>query len=366
MKKNLWLAALVGVALTGCVNDESVSDAGMQKEMLFGTPALKTQTRANILGEISGTQAYADGSESFNVSAWTYQGAFADKAWDQMSRFFSEDGEVATKGTTFWTTATSHYWPSANYNVLFAAYSPAELNVTGTDEVPSTPVNPTITYDEKGVTIADFKVQAVADYQYDLMYSDYAADKNVTNNGSTAVDLNFNHALSSIIFSAQATKAQADITYFITKAELVGSFYTNGTFKQNIGGTAAWSYDADDIEECIYAPTFQKYTVTEEPGQFTSGRSAMLLIPQVVPAEAVVRLTYEKQSPTAVLTNTVDINLKDFIATDASNNKYSIEEWKPGYRYVYRVAFGENKPIFFNPVVSTWKEEPVAIYTISY
>ena len=380
MKKSLLFATLVGAALTGCVNEEVATDLGKQKEMLFGNPALKTQTRANVLGEISGTSDYGD--ENFQVYAWTYQGNYAEKTWNDLTRFFSEGGEEASKGQTYWNTETTHYWPGATYNVLFAAYSPSTFDVkvkndgTGefeavqsTTEKPVVACAPTVTYDGTGVTIAGFKVQSVADYQYDLMYSDYAVDRNVTNNGSTAVNLQFNHALSSIIFSAAATKVQDDVHYEIVDADLVGNFYTGGTFKQNIGGTPAWTSEETDKKACVYSPTFSTYTVTEDPGQFTQGRSAMLLIPQTVPAEAVLRLTYNKKSPSATLTTTVDIPLKDFVATkqvDGVNQEYSIAEWKPGVRYVYRIAFGENKPIFFNPTVSNWVEEPVAIYTISY
>lgn len=400
MKKNLWLSALVGVALTGCVNDDVVTDAGLKQEMLFGTPALKTQTRANILGEISGTESYGgtetSPAENFKVFAWTYKStdAYSAGLWDNngLSPFFNSQGEEAHKGETYWATSITHYWPGAAFNLLFAAYSPATFDVKmknsegvletveSTDEKPIVEFTPEITFDATGITIKNFEVQSVADYQYDLMYSDYAIGRNITNNGKSAVNLQFNHALSSIIFSAQAPSAatQTEITYKIVDAQLVGEFVTKGTFKQNIdvvndGGEKigpAWEFTETDKEDCNYAPTFNPVELkTNEPVQFTSGRSAMLLIPQKVPTGAVLRLTYEKKSSTSTLSNTVDIPLNEFVASkevDGVNQDYVIDEWKPGYRYVYRVAFGENQPIYFNPSVTTWKDEPAAIYTIKY
>lgn len=376
MKKSLLFATLVGVALTGCVNDEVATDAGTQKEMLFGVPALKTQTRANILGEINSTDAYAaNGGESFCVTAWRYKGAYAAGMWSDASwaNFFATGGEVATKAGTYWTTATTHYWPGAAYNLLFAAYSPANLNVTGS----SIDVNPTITYNATGVTIQNFKVQPNADHQYDLMYSDYAYDLNVTQHGGSAVGLKFNHALSSIVFSV--SKSQADVHYEITGVELLGDYVTSGTFKQNIGVTdggnpvgVTWEYTDSNKETCEYKPTFSTFEVTEAPQQFTSGPSALLLIPQSVPDNAKVRLHYTKKVAGATdLIGETDILLKDFVVpVDASGNttgaSYKIENWKAGVRYIYRIAFGENKPIYFSPTVEEWLTEPTAVYTINY
>lgn len=378
MKKSLLFVTLVGAALTGCVNDEAVTDAGMQKEMLFGVPALKTQTRANILGEISGTDAYATGSESFHVSAWSYKGAYKADMWTDKSAnswddFFEEGGEDATKAGTYWTTATTHYWPGAAYNLLFAAYSPADLNVTGS----SITVDPEITYDATGVTIKDFEVQSDADLQYDLMYSDYAYDLNVTSHGGSAVALTFNHALSSIVFSV--SKSQPDVHYTITGLELLGDYVTGGTFKQNIGVMdgdsnpigVKWEFNDSNKKPCSYVPTFTNFEVTEAPQQFTSGPSALLLIPQSVPDNARVKLYYTKESGATILNGDAIINLKDFVVpVDAAGNEtgaaYKIENWKPGVRYVYRIAFGQNKPIYFSPTVEDWVTEPNAVYTINY
>lgn len=375
MKKSLLFATLVGAALTGCVNDEVATDAGMQKEMLFGTPALKTQTRAVIKGEISGTDAYATGGESFHVTAWSYKGAYNANKWDDdsLDDFFTAGGEDATKTGTYWTTETTHYWPGAAYNLLFAAYSPADFNVDGS----SLTLNPEVTYGATGVMIEDFEVQPKADDQYDLMYSDYAQDLNVTHHGGSAVGLTFNHALSSIVFSV--SKSQADVHYTITGLELTGTFVTGGTFRQNIGVTdgggnpvgAQWEYTDSNKKTCEYEPTFDDFIVTETPTQFTSGTSALLLIPQGVPANAKVKLYYTKVSGATTLTGDAEINLSDFVVpVDAAGNTtgsaYTITDWKPGIRYVYRISFGQNKPIYFQPTIGDWVTEPNAVYDISY
>ena len=85
MKRNFWLAALVGVALTGCVNEEVAPEA-MQKDVLtFSAPVMATQSRANVMGEITGVK-YPQG-ESFRVFCKIYQDKYAG-VWETAEKGF--------------------------------------------------------------------------------------------------------------------------------------------------------------------------------------------------------------------------------------------------------------------------------------
>ena len=378
MKKNLLLAALVGVALTGCVNDEVASLENQKKQLTFKS-VMKTQSRANQMGEVSGI-IYPE-VENFHVYAWTYTGNFAAlNDWSQLEKFFSEKGEDTQRSGDLWTTLTPHYWPSTAYNLMFAAYSPSSFDVKkvneqgvyvaveGTEERPVVECTPEISYDQTGITIEDFKVQSVADYQYDLMYSDFAVDRNINNSGQS-VALIFNHALSSIVFSA--AKTNADIDYLITKVQITGNLITSGTFNQNYDtegeATPTWTFSEEDRTACVYKPTFTPFNVENGAKQFTSGNSALLLIPQTVPEDAEVELFYTKISATAELEGSVKIKLNNFIVpASESEAAHAITEWKPGHRYVYNISFGANKQIFFAPTVAEWKNGGQADYTISY
>ena len=243
--------------------------------------------------------------------------------------------------------------------MAFAAYSPAELET-----------NPTsIQHTESGLQIIGFRTEKDANEQYDLMYSDRIIDRNKSNNGSSAVSLVFNHALSSIVFSSE--KEDETVDYEIKDLILSGDFIQEANFNQNIvesenmiAGTAKWE-EFKAAEAANYEPEFSHFNVTTVPTQFTQKTSALLLIPQQVPESAYITLKYDKVTNSGTelektLSNTAVIYLKDF----AQENGNKITSWEMGKRYVYRIAFGQNKRIYFEPTTTDWVQEPTLIYTV--
>ena len=114
MKKHLFLAAVVGMALTGCVNEESENLTQQQaRKISFDTPVMGIQSRA---GEIQGT-AYPE-SESFVVYAKQYTGVFTK--WSEGTDFWTEEGLVASKDHDTWDTEDDYYWPPTAYTLDYA------------------------------------------------------------------------------------------------------------------------------------------------------------------------------------------------------------------------------------------------------
>ena len=369
MKRSLLLATLVSVALTSCVS-ETQEFSNYEQELKFEAPLLK-QSRAAVKGEITGKK-YSE-AEKFVVFCKYYQGAYS--GWTEtpgIKDYFHTQGEVVTHGysdgtssSNYWESAQTHYWPDADHNLAFAAYSPAELP-TAPDSIAQTAT---------GLVITGFQTEAVADDQYDLMYSTRVYDRNKNNNGTDAVQLVFNHALTSITFSS--LKSNNEINYQITGLKLSGSFYKKGDFNQGITGTVVssnytetdnptWDNFSDNTS-ITFTPSFQPFNVPAgSPATFTSGTSAILLIPQVVPADATVTVDYDKTTNPGTahektLSSTISIPLSSFKQgeTDAS-----ISTWERGKKYIYRIAFGESTQIFFEPSINDWVTEPTLIYTI--
>lgn len=364
MKKMLFWAAVSAIALTSCVNEENFEGPKPQAQVMrFDAPVMK-QTRANVKGEITGVKY--DVRENFMIFSKIYKGAFTGWATSTgIKDFFSATGDVATnegtegKESQYWSTATTYYWPDHEYNLAFAAYSPAEM----------IPAPASIKMTEKGLQIADFKTAAEADEQYDLMYTDRVIDRNKSNNGSSAVPLVFHHALSSIVFSTE--KEDENVDYVITEATLSGKFVQEADFNQNIveadsltAGTALWE-NKETATAATYAPEFSDFHVTTTPTQFTMGTSALLLIPQTVPEDAIVTIKYTKTTNKGTANadtteNTINVNLSLF----AQENGNKITTWEMGKRYVYRLAFGQNKKIYFEPKTEDWIQEPTLIYVV--
>ena len=361
MKKMLFLAAVSAIALTSCVNEENFEGPKPQAQVMrFDAPVMK-QTRAKVMGEIQGDRY--DKGEDFKIFSKIYKGAFTGWATSEgIVDYFSAAGDVAVNeggGSQYWSTGTTYYWPDAEYSLAFAAYSPAVLTTAPTS----------IEITEKGLQIKGFKTEDDANKQYDLMYSDRVIDRNKSNNGSSAVPLLFRHALSSIVFSTE--KEDENVDYVITDAVLTGKFVQQADFNQNI-------VEADDFTSGIakcenpaaattanYKPSFTEFHVTSTPTQFTQGTSALLLIPQTIPADASVTIKYTKTTnkgtPNEDTTeNTIDVNLSLF----AQENGNKITAWEMGKRYVYRLAFGQNKKIYFEPKTEDWIQEGTLIYVV--
>ena len=356
MKKTFLVAALAGMALSSCVNDEYVVKETAQR-LMFDNPVMNSQVRAEVQGEIVGS-TYPE-KEMFQVFAKSYSGDF--KGWTEGTKdFFGETGVTVKRGiggSSYWVSDSAYYWPDATTNLAFAAYSPAELG--GSTQISHT---------DSGLQIKDFQVEPVSDNQYDLMYSDRVWDLNKDNNGSKAVELNFKHALASIVFSS-AAKKQAGITYTITDLKLGGSIYTKGDFSQGLtsAGTTPYSENANPVWSKLenhlaspYEPSFDSFKVPESPEIFTSGTSAILPIPQDVPEDAKVTIKYEVTNHGSTLTYEKTIKLSDF----KQNTGSAVDKWEMGNRYIYRIQFGETSRIFFQPTISKWNDQEVAIYTI--
>lgn len=362
MKKNLFLAALASVALVSCVNDESNGAMDAPKPLAFNSPVLVTQTRAGeytpVKGEILGDYSNDERFVVFcNISEGTFNG------WE--TNYFNANGEVAFKGTneSFWGTNTQYYWPLDNKYLTFAAYSPAKLND-----------GCTVTYGPKGFEFKNFAPAQQSQDQYDLMYTQRYANRSNDNNGGSAVTLNFKHALSSIVFSAEENVGEK--TYKINSLRVVGNIHDQATFKQNIVETkknvdvaysetenAGWDFTGQTANLHTYIPTFDPFDVPAIPDNFTEGAGALLLIPQDVPDEAYVEINFtvtEVATSTKINYPSYKVNLSDFKLVNGT----PISTWIMGKRYIYRITFGGTRPIYFKPTVDSWGDPNIAYHTI--
>ena len=375
MKKNLLLLSLAGLAIASCTSDENLSENAGKSRLRFETPLMSTVTKA-VTGEIEGLIYPTE--EKFDIYGIQYSGDFKGWATSTDVKDFWTGGSTMTVETAAhigsstgvnaaWATTNDYFWVNEPYKLAFAAYSPSDAKGDAT-----------IAYGATGFTFTGFTVKSTVADQYDLMYSDRQFDCTRNKYENTGIPLKFNHALSSIVFAAIEEVEKK--TYEITGVQLIGSIKNKGTFKQNITETAATPYtetfvpEWDDLSivggtEITYTPVIEngRYTVTGANDEFTGGKSAILPIPQEVPAGAYVRLSYTVKTELAsgnlkVDEYTKDIPLSEFIVTGTEDDK--IEKWEIGYRYVYLINFGGSKKIFFVPTVNEWKTGGTAAYTI--
>ena len=359
MKKFMLLATMVGLTLTSCVNEEETVLTGGKSAIAFDAPVMKS-SRVYVSGEISGV-TYPT-AETFTVFSKIYEGSYA--GWTtstDVKDYFNSVGDSTHHDGSYWATSTVYYWPDAGYNLAFSAYSPATFGAAASAA--------TVTRTEEGIQIANFTTEPASDDQYDLMYSHTVYDRNKENNTGAAVNLLFEHALSSIVFSSQ--KSDAAVDYKITTIGVTGTFYTNGDFNQGVQGAVAggvysetenpqWTLKGtSSVNYNPNLPTAVDVPVAS-PAIFTGGTSAILTLPQDVPADAKVWVHYTKSSNGTSTDHVAEILLKDFKKADDTE----ITTWERGKRYVYRIAFGKNERIYFEPTVTDWVQESTLIYTI--
>ena len=352
MKKFMLFAAMASVVLTSCVNEDmEVMESASKKAISFDMPVMKP-TRA--AGEIDGT-TYPT-TETFKVFCKSYTGAYT--GWTAGADYFATAGEdVALNGGGKWSTTTVHYWPELGNKLAFAAYSPAAASAHGAFAQTNT-----------GLTITGFSTQDDVANQYDLMYTPRVVDLD-KNSAGTDVPLAFKHALTSVVF--KATKTDADATYTIKSLSVNGLVSTTGDFNQNIltlaalDGTATWTNlaTATDKTYSILADktidVAQGGTNLTGVGSTAGAATALLLIPQGVDANTTVTITYTKKTGSNSLDATATIKLNEFV--DGSSAPATT--WAMGNRYIYNIIFGANKPIYFDPSVADWNDVDLS-YTI--
>ena len=347
----MLFAAMASVVLTSCVNeDKEVMESASKKAISFDMPVMKP---TRLAGEIDGVDYPTD--ETFKVFCKSYTGTYTD--WTTGADYFNAAGEdVALIGGN-WSTTPVHYWPELGNKLAFAAYSPAAASAHGT-----------FAQTQTGLTITGFSTQADVANQYDLMYTPRVIDLD-KNSAGTPVPMVFKHALTSVVF--KATKTDADATYVIKSLTVNGKASTTGNFNQNIpnpedlDGTATWTpATATDVNYSILSG--KTINVAQGGTNLTGVKSAngastaLLLIPQGVNDAITVTIVYDKTTGGNTLESTATVKLSNFKVGGST----SITKWVMGNRYVYNIKFGANKPIHFSPSIAADWTTTTLEYTI--
>ena len=380
MKRCLFLAALAGMALTGCVKNEVLQPEAKDVKVLFESPVMyqNVDTKANYFGEI-GSHSY-DGTtsnytypraEDFRIYAVKHNGNLT--SWGAAEDCQFNDKAISYDGSLdAWAPKTStgsyFYWPSGQL-LSFAAVSPADFDL-GDDVEP--------VYGAAGLEIENFVVQADPAKQYDLLFSKRAVNMSADDmlEGAlyySGIPIEFQHALSSIHFSIKKEQNVAE-KVVLTKIELKNA-RNKGTFNENItnetvyASEPAWTVSEESADKASYVsfsgkvefPLQQQYVsalagadVDEEGENETS--HALLLMPQTLGDDLEIHISYTvwaNENTSTDFTKVVKINQYP--------KGNPITEWNIGTRYIYRLVYGTSSQkqdiIFFSPSTEGWIDQ---------
>lgn len=379
MKKNLFLAALAGVALVGCAKNEvaQVTDDS-QKEISFAAPVVAPVTKADYYT----TENLGTGTVSFNVFGWYCEGSgtfdpssavpymgtgTADEINSPVTVSYTSGNkdDVNTGTNGYWAPTTPYYWPK-NGKLTFSAYAPASASSHGTlSDNRAT-----------GLKFTNYQVQDI-DAQYDLLYSLRTFDRTSSTEGTNnddiydGVELTFCHALSAI----EPIKVSATAANVIRITEIsLQNVYNKGGFNQNMtnghddeNSARAWTaYSGEEASYTLFSTSTESeyYTVTTTSAAVTSCKNAILL-PQALDHSSdtgnkvKIVVKYQIKHGDAYLDQEFTQELAGL--NDSSSNP--VNNWEISKRYTYQLHFGLND-IYFAPIVEDWTNVTMTDITI--
>lgn len=316
MNKILF-AALAALVITGCSQNENDAP-GNNAEIRFNTIVNK----ATIGSASRATPMVTANFENFTVYGYNPEVKFDGTG--SLGASFME-GVSATKSGTWSLAGGPYYWPAKGIPAFFA-YSPA------------TNVKDYAVGDPAGYPSFSYTIQ---DTQEDLL----VAQKLDAVNAATPISLAFSHILTQINFSAEL---EAGFDYVVTKIEIAG-VNNEGTFTYaatNPGWTATTGTVAYE-----YAGNYSA-TPANNLVDFSTSTNALLLLPQTVPANATISVTY-KATPTngnqqATFDGTKSVDLNAAVWAIGKNIRYKL-----------KLASG-GQEISFEPIVDSWVDEESA------
>lgn len=292
------------------------------------------------------------------VQAVSYTGNFVDIGWSGATTYFPQTEMVYTETAEAIGWTGSRFWPK-NGKLAFQAYAP---------RVNESPYNGA-TIDATGVHFTNYTV-ALNGTQKDLMYSGRTVDQ--TKAGFTpgvdypqGVQLEFKHALSTIVFTAKIAENLGDVIVKFMEVTLTG-VKNQGTFAQNMtsndvqdNGAATWALSPSapivDYDNLII--TAEGVQIGAEKINFweNSNVADLLVMPQQF-GDATLNINYTIQTNEAsgAIPQSFSQRLADLTYYDATNSEIpGCNSFEIGKRYIFNLEIGIQK-IRFQPVVYEW------------
>lgn len=338
MRKKVLLAALSALALTACVDDETI-EMNPGNAVAF-RPSTENSTRATV--------TTSNTIQDFKV--WGYYKKNNNSAYTSFM-----EGQVVSKAGDEWVYSPVRFWPTGG-EVDFYSVSPTSVATNITKETQQ---------------ITDYTVNTDPAKQIDLLYAvNMGCDDRNSKNG---IPVNFRHALSQVVFKAKTINPNIEVQIeSITLNDIMGkgtfTFPTETTkaitqsntyedaAEDETFGTWTLSTNASDLQD----PTIKFDTKTVPTDGTTidltsvDDGTAMLLMPQVL---AENNYTYDNGGNSETYSESPSLSIKCkiynisdgdkvqvFGSYDNSNTLRNIPfegTWQQGRKYTYTLIFGE-------------------------
>ena len=253
----------------------------------------------------------------------TNLGSFTMNAFQDGETNYMNNVEYTTSdnGSSWTTAAGKFFWPVEGDLHLYG-YAPAAPGTSGTFKI-----------DKDAQTLTDFVPFATAAAQQDFVYA--KSTGNNATNGTTGVELNFQHALTEI--SVAAKNSNTAYTVKVTGVKL-GNVKTKGTFTFPSIENSAASWTLSDAAEDVgsYETTWSTATaLTNSVSTLDEANVAFMLLPQQLEKS-------EKASEKAYLALKVNITMQGGkVIRDGWAYIGLNTNWEMGKHYAYTLDFSD-------------------------
>lgn len=337
-KKGLFvMAAAYLLAATSCSQDELAGSSPLSGNEIVPTACM---------GEVA-TKAVE--------TKITNLGKFTVNAFQAGEANYMNNVEYTTSdnGSSWTTAAGKFFWPVEGDLHLYG-YAPAAPGKGGTFKI-----------DKDAQTLTDFVPFETAAAQQDFVYA--KSTGNNATNGTTGVELNFQHALTEI--SVAAKNSNTAYTVKVTGVKL-GNVKTKGTFTfPSIENSAAsWTLSSATADVGSYETTWSTATaLTSSVSTLDEANVAFMLLPQQLEKSDIA-------SEKAYLALKVNITMQGGkVIRDGWAYIGLNTNWEMGKHYTYTLDFSDGagqdetgkqlisgKEMVLNVKVSPWNEKGIA------
>lgn len=323
-KKVSVLAIALGL-LASCATNESY----MPETVEIGFNAVTGNATKAILSAGALPQ-----TESFDIwGFYSNDGSFNEFADNSTSNFMDglkiewTSGNDASRPEAWRNKDKYYYWPTTGVIGFYAIY-PSGLSGVQAPE-----------FKGNGLVVENYKLDVTSKYT-DLMYA-----YTLGTNRSTALPIQFKHALSQIEFALKLEENYPDVEFYIDEIQLL-NVDLQATFKYvQPSSMGSWIDNTDcQIENILYSDDKKSLSATA-----STYSTAMVMIPQELSkadnAKTSISISYRMiQADGTVMTGQL---VKDISTLQKS--------WDLSTKYVYTLNFNLNE-ITFNPEVTDWTE----------
>ena len=317
-KKSMFCVALASLVLATSCSQDDLQTAKFSQNPINLNAGLGSQP----ISTFAAAKGKAVKSRAVETTI-TNLGSFTMNAFQDGETNYMNNVEYTTSdnGSSWTTAAGKFFWPVEGDLHLYG-YAPAAPGTSGTFKI-----------DKDAQTLTDFVPFETAAAQQDFVYA--KSTGNNATNGTTGVELNFQHALTEI--SVAAKNSNTAYTVKVTGVKL-GNVKTKGTFTFPSIANSAASWTLSDVAEDVgsYETTWSTATeLSSSVSTLDEANVAFMLLPQQLEKS-------EKASEKAYLALKVNITMQGGkVIRDGWAYIGLNTNWEMGKHYAYTLDFSD-------------------------